>query len=234
MISKIVASLRWLYLRLRHLYAWLNREQKFYAYLLGLMMLATLSVAVLVYFFPLSEFDIEFSEEVQEHQFPLLDALMYGVSWFGNGVETLVTVAIACATLFIAKMKRAAWLTLATLLATPLILGLKTAFGRPRPTEDLVRTLYAASYESFPSGHVLYYTLLFGFILFLSFRHPLGSRAWNWVVRLLLSGLILAVAFSRIYLGAHWATDVIAGYLIGASLLIGWCRWYAKGNAEPA
>lgn len=218
----------WILATIRHLVHWVKTDRTFYIYLVVLLLLAAAAVATFVQFFPLSRWDIEASTEVQEHPLATLDALMWGVSWFGNGIQTGITVAIASALLYFADLKKAAGATAATLLATPLILFLKWAFGRPRPTADLVRTMYDAQYESFPSGHVLYYTLLFGFILFLSFKHPLTSAALKWTVRIALSSLIVLVSFSRMYLGAHWMTDVIAGYLVGFVLLIGWCLAYVK------
>ncbi len=218
----------WLFSHARHLVHWIKTDQRFYVYLVALLLAATAALATFVQFVPLSRWDLAASTEVQEHQLAPIDALMWAVSWFGNGVETLITVAIAGLALYFARLREAAIATVATLLSAPLILLLKAAFGRPRPSADLVRTMYAASYESFPSGHVIFYTLFFGFILFLSFKYPLRPPALKWAVRLVLSALIVLVSFSRMYLGAHWMTDVIAGYLIGFVLLIGWCLAYVR------
>jgi undecaprenyl-diphosphatase len=64
----------------------------------------------------------------------------------------------------------------------------------------------------------MFYSVFFGFLLFLAWRYlrPGWPRG---VVVALLAALILLVGFSRIYLGAHWLSDVVAGYLVGGLVL---------------
>ncbi|MFQ5790616.1 MAG: phosphatase PAP2 family protein, partial [Acidobacteriota bacterium] len=91
---------------------------------------------------------------------------------------------------------------------------LKIAVGRPRPSDGLVKILVPYPHESFPSGHVVFFVQYFGFLMFLAWAlvKP-GSRR---TALLLLLGLpILLIGVSRVYLGAHWPSDVIGGYLAG-------------------
>lgn len=103
---------------------------------------------------------------------------------------------------------------------------IKEAIGRPRPAEELVEVLFPHSGNSFPSGHVMLYVVFFGFLLFLIWTHMRHSR-WRTTLLLTLVAIIAAVGPSRIYLGAHWLSDVIAGYLIGLLLLLVGIELYA-------
>ena len=68
---------------------------------------------------------------------------------------------------------------------------------------------------SFPSGHVLFFTTFFGFMLFLAYT-LLKHSWWRTGLLILLVGMIALIGPSRIYVGQHWASDVIAAYLLGS------------------
>ena len=80
---------------------------------------------------------------------------------------------------------------------------------------------------SFPSGHVVHFTLLFGFLLYLvsTQRKPGFSRS---ALQALLIILILASGLSRIYLGMHWFSDILGSYLVSGLLLVGLIAVYTK------
>ncbi|HHS96730.1 MAG TPA: phosphatase PAP2 family protein [Chloroflexi bacterium] len=88
----------------------------------------------------------------------------------------------------------------------------KVVAGQPRPFEytDRVRPLAEAEGGGFPSGHTQSAVVVWGYLAS-QFR-----RTWLWVVAALLMALI---PLSRIYLGVHFPTDVLGGYVIGAVLL---------------
>jgi undecaprenyl-diphosphatase len=83
----------------------------------------------------------------------------------------------------------------------------------------------------FPSGHVVFYTGFFGFLWFLSYTLLKRSRRRT-VLLWSLAALVALVGPSRIYLGAHWASDVIGGYLLGSLALLGeiWLYEWGKGR----
>ncbi len=89
---------------------------------------------------------------------------------------------------------------------------MKIAFRRTRP--DLWPALVTEKTYSFPSGHATMCTLFFGGVVALVF-HVTRRREVRAAVVLTAMLLILAVDFSRVYLGAHWLTDVVAGSLLG-------------------
>lgn len=91
---------------------------------------------------------------------------------------------------------------------------LKEVFARERPT---LNTLVEASLPSFPSGHSMLSVVFYGFLIFYLWR-VMRSKFLRVLLSILLVSLILLISWSRIYLGAHFASDVIAGIAAG----VGW------------
>ena len=98
---------------------------------------------------------------------------------------------------------------------------LKVAFQRPRPKTEM----FVFSY-SFPSGHVFSATVIYGFCIYLTFRF-IKNAPVKWIVSTLLALLIFLIGFSRIYLGVHWLSDTLAGYVTGFAWLL-FCIFFAK------
>jgi membrane-associated phospholipid phosphatase len=91
---------------------------------------------------------------------------------------------------------------------------LKRYFERARP--DVAEMLRRAQGYSFPSGHAMGSTVVFGALAYLAFRTAVH---WKWKTASLALGatMVLAVALSRVYLGAHWISDVAAGIACGGT-----------------
>ena len=100
-----------------------------------------------------------------------------------------------------------------------LALAVKELVARPRPTEDLVLILQEAGGHSFPSTTATLYTALIGTLLVI-----VGARAGRSMAgrgaQLALVALLLFIGFSRIYIGAHWLSDVIGGYALGGAVVV--------------
>jgi undecaprenyl-diphosphatase len=98
--------------------------------------------------------------------------------------------------------------------------GIKEMVGRPRPSPELVTVqINAHEVHSFPSGHTVHYVVLFGFAGFLAYS-LVRPAALRWPLVAVCAGLVLLVGLSRIYLGAHWVSDIVGGYLLGGTVLI--------------
>ncbi|GAA2364243.1 phosphatase PAP2 family protein [Streptomyces cuspidosporus] len=110
----------------------------------------------------------------------------------------------------------AMWVVATAALGTALQQGVKAAVGRERP--HWRNPVDSAHYAAFPSGHALTATVAFGLLLWVMARR--GARAvWLRVVGLLAVVSVAGVGFTRVYLGVHWPTDVLAGWLLGAALV---------------
>jgi undecaprenyl-diphosphatase len=112
--------------------------------------------------------------------------------------------------------------------------ALKLAVARPRPSDDLVHVIERADGSSFPSGHVMFYTVLLG-ALWLAMATSGASRSTRRAIAGATVLALLLIGLSRIYLGAHWLSDVAAGYVFGA-VVVGvamWTRrWWSAAHPE--
>lgn len=191
------------------------RARLFQGYVVG----ATLAFALLFFlassvsYFP---FDLAITRLVQTFSAGWLDALMRLVSVAGYSPQVYILTGLTLLGLIVVGLR---WEAVATMLAAAGISTLgfivKIITHRPRPSSDLVHVFQQLSDYSFPSGHVLFYTAFFGFLIFLSYTllKPGRLRTFAFFV---LGALVGLVGLSRVYLGEHWASDVVAAYLLGS------------------
>ena len=93
---------------------------------------------------------------------------------------------------------------------------LKRILQRPRPTE--YRIIEETGY-SFPSGHSMVSMAFYGYLIYLIYKY-VKNKYVKWISIILLSLLICLIGISRIYLGVHYTSDVLGGFLISISYLI--------------
>ncbi|MFD0025935.1 phosphatase PAP2 family protein [Streptomyces sp. NPDC058382] len=109
----------------------------------------------------------------------------------------------------------AGWLAATALLAGLLQQGIKAAVGRERPRwPDPVDS---AHYAAFPSGHAMTAVVSCGMLLWLLRRYGAGPRVWRAALAVACVS-VLGVGVTRLYLGVHWPSDVLGGWLLGAAL----------------
>jgi len=178
---------------------------------------------------PLIPLDTFVYEAMRRLRSPGMDSVMVAITELGDtGVVVTVTAIVAFWLTW-----RGAWRTLIYWLtaiagASAINTAIKAALARPRPVELY---LQGASNWSFPSGHSTVNAVLYGCLAMIiirecrpGFRVPVAAAA---------AVLIVLIGFSRLYLGAHWASDVFGGFVFGAMWLALLSLFYMYRQAEP-
>ena len=101
---------------------------------------------------------------------------------------------------------------------------LKRILQRPRPTE--FRIVEETGY-SFPSGHSMVSMAFYGYLIYLIYRY-IKNKYVKWTLITILSILICLIGISRIYLGVHYTSDVLGGFLLSISYLVIYIRSIKK------
>jgi len=181
-----------------------------------LMLALAISLSYAAARFPVLPFDQKSYEELKEKTSPLFNILMEGVSALGEPAIALALTAIAIATFAL----RRKWIETVFILAATsgvlLAFVLKELIQRSRPfplDQNATGLIQSINEYSYPSGHVLFFVVFFGFFAFLAWIHFAGRT--RVIVIAICVALILLIGPSRVFLGAHWASDVLGSYIIG-------------------
>jgi undecaprenyl-diphosphatase len=182
-----------------------------------LMLLAALAVAAAVRNGQmLLTWDEPIQRSVEANRTPLLDQVFRAVSFMGSTVVVLTLGAAGTALAW--HRCRAVALTVAVAtISRPLVeFSLKTSVDRTRPDFE---QLVAGTGPSFPSGHVMAAAALWGLAPAVVMLYT--QRRALWMAAMALAGaLIIGISASRIYLGVHWFSDVVAGLIVSAFFLL--------------
>jgi undecaprenyl-diphosphatase len=144
---------------------------------------------------------------------PTLDMLALGVSMLGSEVVALVGVVLLAVFAWQRRWGAACGLLVVTAGAQLLNDVLKDFFHRTRPA-PLATGIIAAQQFSFPSGHAMVSAAFYLFLAYLAWRLVV-RRAWRAVLVSGLVVLVVLIGLARLYLAAHFLSDVIAGYFAG-------------------
>lgn len=176
-------------------------------------------LAFLTYLVQTLPLDLGTTLELQEIRFAPFRRLMFAISIFGYLPWSVLVV--ASGSMLVALLlgwRSGAYLVLITALQGLANTLIKSAIGRPRPLDTLVEVFLPAGGRSFPSGHVMLYTVFFGFLFFLAWMR-LPRSLLRTLILLATGAMVLLVGPSRIFLGAHWLSDVVAAHILGFIIL---------------
>ena len=152
-----------------------------------------------------------------EHRDPAVTTAMHVASTVGDSPPTTVVVLLVVVGLWWRRRPATAIAAAVATLGSPLVSsGFKRFYDRPRPPlEDHLVTITGSS---MPSGHTFNAVVVAG-VLAVAVLPSLRRSAGRAVVGVVAVAATAAVGISRIYLGAHWLTDVLAGWMLGGAWL---------------
>jgi len=158
-------------------------------------------------------FDESFRTLVHDLASPRITTLMRAASLYGGPVVLVPAGLVAAVAFLVHGWRRGALLVVVTLAGAGLLNGLlKFSFARVRPASFFDYPLPGS--PSFPSGHALYAASVFGGLAVL-LTARIRSLLLQLAIWFVATALILLVGLSRVYLGVHYPSDVLAGYAIG-------------------
>jgi membrane-associated phospholipid phosphatase len=191
--------------------------------LLGVLALQITLFGLLAWFVhvhPILPIDIAITRSFQQNQAPWLRITMLAISYPGNSL-LLPALVLLTAVFFWLKGLRLEAVLVGGLSTISLLLNLllKIQVSRPRPTANLVHIVQAAVGYSFPSGHVMAYIAYWGLLFAFGVILFEGRHWWRTALLITSVAFVVFIGPSRVYLGDHWASDVLGAYLIGGVLL---------------
>jgi membrane-associated phospholipid phosphatase len=162
-----------------------------------------------------NHFDAAIAIQVSRWREPALTDVMLVITSLGDSAYLIFIGFLIAATLAARRAWRATGAAVTAFLTLPLAVStIKSTLARARPTAELYS---GADAFSFPSGHAANSALIYGTLALMTFTSLKGAAKWVATSALVL--LIVLIAFSRIYTGAHWPSDALAGLALGAGVL---------------
>lgn len=155
--------------------------------------------------------DVLISQSVYLLRTPFLTNLMFVITELGSLFVLALVSLISIIFLLKHHKKEAILFSLAVVMGIVINTALKSVVQRPRPE---LSPLISESMSSFPSGHAMNAFIFFALLSFFSF-HFFRNKVLTVAITAFSILCILLVGFSRIYLGVHYLTDVIGGYIAG-------------------
>jgi len=147
-----------------------------------------------------------------------MNTIMIFITYLGNWQVIVGLGAVTFVILWLLKKKReAGFFAIALIIGEIIKELLKLIFHRARPDTSLA--LIQETGYSFPSGHAFMSVIFYGMICY--FIYQMCNNKWQKIILLITTTiLIFLIGYSRIYLGVHWISDVLGGWLSGGAILV--------------
>jgi len=170
----------------------------------------------------LSWLDVFLTEKLRVISLPFLKEFFTFITFFGSEIFIMIVSLALVVALIQKRRKRAATVSLLSLAGSAFLVSFfKSFFGRQRPGECPDHFLGgSAGCFSFPSGHSTLALYFYGLIVYLSLRFGIFSFKKRWLIISGVTFLVILIAFSRLYLGFHFLSDIIGGFLLGGVWLL--------------
>jgi undecaprenyl-diphosphatase len=208
----------------------LKRSERHYLIILGILAISAITVSLLAHWVPLFPHDLQIILFLQSFANPLLTSIMVWTSnLFTSWPAALMVTGIGLLIGWRLGRKEGILIWVAGLISV-INQAFKILINRPRPSPEQVQIIGINHGNGYPSGHTFFATIILGIIAYLLFTH-LKQKNLRILSLILIILIILLVGTSRIYLGAHWPSDVLGGYIFGGlflTLLIWSSRWWKK------
>lgn len=189
--------------------------------LASIFLMIFIIVCILVVSDNVSWLDTNIYNSIINHN-EILTNIFKTVTEFGDAIILII---ITLLILLVFKERTFGFLVAINLVLS-FVLGqiVKLIFIRERPT---INVLIDIGGYSFPSGHSTVSMAFYGFLIYLCYK-KIDNKILKWFLIILQALLILTIGYSRIYLGAHFPSDVIAGFSLGLSFLIIYIKVFAS------
>ena len=173
--------------------------------------------------------DREVYEFIYASESLITTALMLGFTQLGEVLSMIVMSLILISILMLYKLKIHTLFILISMIASSILIPvLKNSFDRERPS--MLRLIEISGF-SFPSGHAMGSTIFFGSLGTIIKHTDLNNKA---LLMTVCATFILMISSSRVYLGVHYPTDVLAGVVIGLAVVVGTSALLHKKLRKPS
>ena len=166
--------------------------------------------------------ELQFLNLIQEIRTTFLDVFMSNVTKLGN--VGFIWILLTIILLVIPKTRKSGVILAAALIVDLILCNviLKPLVARIRPFDvnTAIQLIIAKPQDySFPSGHSMLSMAFYGYLIYLIYKY-VENKYIKWSLICLLSCLVILIGTSRIYLGVHYTSDVLGGFLISISYLV--------------